>query len=296
MKWLFIIDPLEGLFEETDTSLALIKEARDRGISVDTATIGKLYIMSGQSAAVLASDLNGRESSVDLDDYTLILMRKEPPYDLSFHYATHILSLSKTLVVNRPEALRDFNEKLIALRFAEFMPPTFVTSDEELARSFMQNNHHMVIKSLDSFQGQAVQKITAKEMDIVREYTANFSQPVMLQKFLDHVFDGDKRVLLLGEDFLGAAMRKPRSGYHANFASSDALKTRLTSKEQEAVDQIGPWLVKNGIHFAGLDFIGGNLTEINITCPTGITQISEMEGRSLAKEMVDYFTQLEKRQ
>jgi len=114
----------------------------------------------------------------------------------------------------------------------------------------------------------------------------------MVQKFLENVFKGDKRVMMLGDRFLGATMRRPKKGYHANFASSDALQTELTEKEQEIVSTLGPWLLKHGIHFTGLDLIDEQLTEINITCPTGIVQISEIEGRKLSEEIVDYFVKL----
>jgi len=219
-------------------------------------------------------------------------MRKEPPYDLAFHYATHLLSLSGTLVANSPTSLRNFNEKLIALPFKKHMPPTLVSSNRDLIEQFIGKQGPCVIKSLDSFQGKSVQKISADDQKIIGEFTGNGSRPAMVQQFQDRVFEGDKRVLMLGDRFIGAAMRKPKSGFHANFASSDALATQLTPKEQAAVDELGPWMLEQGIHFSGLDFIGEQLTEINITCPTGIIQIGKLDGRDLAKEIVDYFTTL----
>lgn len=287
MKWLVVLDPLEGLISKTDTSIALINEARLKGISVDTATIEKLFF--DDHAAVLATDSAGEESARPLSSYQLILMRKEPPYDLSFHYATHLLSLSGTLVVNSPQSLRDFNEKLIALHFRKFMPPTLVSSDCKLIADFLQKNGDSVVKSLDSFQGKSVRMLSPQDHELVSCYTNRGRSPVMVQQFLDNVYDGDKRVIMLGDQFLGAAMRKPRKGYHANFANSEALKTVLTPREQVIIDTLGPWLVEHGIHFVGLDLIGEQLTEINITCPTGIIQISDLEGRKLASEIVEYF-------
>jgi len=219
-------------------------------------------------------------------------MRKEPPYDLAFHYATHLLSLSGTRVINSPSSLRDFNEKLIALPFTHYMPPTLVSSDPGLIENFVARHSTGVIKSLDTFQGKSVQKITASDHEMVTAYTNNGTRPVMVQKFLENVVEGDKRVIMLGETLLGAVMRKPKQGYHASFAYSNALKTELTSREQKIIADIGPWLLKHGIHFAGLDLIDQQLTEINITCPTGIIQISEIEGRKLSEEIVDYFIKL----
>lgn len=290
MHWLVILDPIDGLVSKTDTSLALIKQARAQGIAVDTATMDMLYFKS--HAAVMASDESGKQHNRQLADYQLILMRKEPPYNMAFHYATQLLSLSGTLVVNSPSSLRNFNEKLIALPFAEYMPPTLVSSNPELIRQFIVNHGQCVIKSLDSFQGKSVLRLNPDDTSPVTEFTAGGSHPVMVQKFMQRVYEGDKRVIMLGSKVLGAALRKPKSGYHANFASSDALKTTLTAKEQKIVDTLGPWMVDQGIHFSGLDFIGEQLTEINITCPTGIVQISELDGWDLATEIVDYFNTL----
>ena len=289
-NWLVVLDPIEGLVSKTDTSLALINQARTQGIRVDTATIENLFFET--HAAVIARDEAGERSEKALGDYSLILMRKEPPYDLSFHYATHLLSLSGTLVVNSPSALRDFNEKLIALPFIQHMPPTLVSSDPELIAKFLAQHGAGVIKSLDSFQGKSVEKLTSSDNEKILSFTDNGSRPVMVQKFLESVFAGDKRVIMLGDSYLGAALRRPKQGYHANFANSDALKTELTAKEQKIISDVGPWLVKHGIHFVGLDLIGEQLTEINITCPTGIVQISELEGRTLGEEIVDYFLTL----
>jgi len=291
MKWLVVLDPLDGLKAETDTSLAIIRTGRKRDITVDTATIEDLYFNGGHSG-VLASDTAGSRHANRLDDYDLILMRKEPPYDLAFHYATQLLSLTKTLVVNSPAALRDFNEKLIALHFAQFMPPTQVSSNQEEIAKFIDTHKKVVIKSLDSFQGRSVKQIGPGDVAVIAEFTDNGRSPVMVQEFQESVYEGDKRVMMIGDRVLGAALRKPKSGYHANFSNSDALKTELSDREKSILAEVGPWLVQHGIHFTGLDFIGGFLTEINITCPTGIMQISALEDRSVPDEVVDYFLEL----
>jgi glutathione synthase len=290
MRWLVVLDPIEGLLSKTDTSIALINQARQQDITVDTATIDKLFFK--ECASALTANENGSETATKLNAYDVILMRKEPPYDLAFHYATQLLDLSGTLVVNSPSSLQGFNEKLIALPFIEFMPPTLVSSRPEMISEFVQEHGLCVIKSLDSFQGKSVQKLEKESSKLIDSFTASGSSPVMVQKFLERVYDGDKRVIMLGDKVIGATMRKPKTGYHANFASSDALQTTLTPKEQETVDKIGPWMVEQGIHFSGLDFIGEHLTEINITCPTGIVQISELDNTDLAREIVDYFIQL----
>ena len=290
MKWLVVLDPIEGLVSKTDTSIVIINQARASGISVDTATIENLFFET--HAAVIATDDSGRQQAKPLGEYSLIFMRKEPPYDLAFHYATQLLSLAGTLVVNSASSLRDFNEKLIALPFVQYMPPTLVSSDCQIIEDFLTKHGTGVIKSLDSFQGKSVQKLTPSDRKLVASFTDDGKRPVMVQKFLENVYEGDKRVMMLGNKFIGAAMRRPKQGYHANFASSDALKTELTPKEQKIIADLGPWLLEHGIHFTGLDLIDEQLTEINITCPTGIVQISELEGRKLAEEIVDYFVKL----
>ena len=290
MQWLVILDPIEGLLEATDTSLALIRQARLQGIEVDTSTMDLLHF-SGQPL-VIGTGEDGGEHCRGLDEYDLIFMRKEPPYDLAFHYATQLLSLTNTPVVNSPESLRNFNEKLIALPFSAHMPPTLVSASPQLIETFIKEHGNCVIKSLDSFQGKSVRLVEPGQDEPVQNFTEGGRSPVMVQKFLERVYEGDKRVIMLGERVLGAAMRKPRSGYHANFASSDALETRLTPREQKIVDEVGPWMVKQGIHFSGLDFIGEYLTEINITCPTGIIQISKLDQTDLPRQIVDYFIEM----
>ena len=290
MRWLVVLDPLDGLKLRTDTSLAVINRARKEGIEVDTATIEQLYFEEG--ARVMACGADGVTQARLLGGYDLIFMRKEPPYDMRFHYATQLLSLGDTLVLNSPSSLRDFNEKLIVLPFAKYMPPTLVAADLSVIGDFITTHGKVVVKSLDSFQGKSVQLLEEHDAETLNDFTGGGTRPVMVQKFLDQVYDGDKRVITLGDQVLGAALRKPKQGYHANFANSDALQSPLSEREQAALDELCPWMVSQGIHFSGLDFIGGYLTEINITCPTGIIQISELEGRDLAAEIVDYFSEL----
>ncbi len=292
MKWLVIIDPEEGLNPETDTSLAIIREARDRQIEVDTLTIDKLYFRDRLMGVV--RDKVGFTRKCALDDYDLIFLRKEPPYDMSFHYATQLLSLAQTQIINSPAAIRNLNEKLIALSFKEFMPPTLVSSDICLIEEFLSEHKVGVIKGLDSFQGISVTKVLSGEKEKIRSYTGCGLRPVMVQKFLPEVMTGDKRILVLGDKVVGSVLRRPLQGYHANFANSEAILTPPSKKEQAALDRIIPWLLEQGIHFSGLDFIGEQLTEINITCPTGVIQLGRLTNRNITAEVVDYFEMMSK--
>ena len=210
MRWLVVLDSLDGLNPKTDTSLALIEQGRADGIQIDTATIDRLYFE--RQAFVTVEDSEGSFGPQALNGYQLILMRKEPPYDLAFHYATHLLSLSGTLVVNDPSALRGLNEKLIVLPFQQYMPATLVSSDQTSIDAFVKKHKGGVIKALDSFQGKSVERLSTSDGALIRRYTHDGTQPVMVQEFLDSVYDGDKRVLILGKDFLGASLRRPREG------------------------------------------------------------------------------------
>ena len=240
MKWLVVLDPLDGLISKTDTSLAVINRAQVEGIEVDTATIEELYFE--EQARVLATGADGSTEPKVLGGYDLIFMRKEPPYDMRFHYATHLLSLSNTLVLNSPSALRDFNEKLIVLPFAKYMPPTLVAADLSVIGDFISRQGRVVVKSLDSFQGKSVQLLAENDTELLQSFTNGGTKPVMVQKFLEDVYDGDKRVITIGDQVAGAALRKPKQGYHANFANSEALKSPLSPREQAALDELIQYL------------------------------------------------------
>ena len=200
MKWLVVLDPIDGLISRTDTSLAVIRRAREKGIEVDTATIDRLYF-EGQ-AQVLATGADDRDRPQLLGDYDLVFMRKEPPYDMAFHYATQLLSLGDTLVLNSPSALRDFNEKLMVLPFVKYMPPTLVAADLSVISDFINRHGSVVVKSLDSFQGKSVQLLDDNDSELLHSFTSGGSRPIMVQKFLDQVYEGDKRVISLGHQVL----------------------------------------------------------------------------------------------
>ena len=303
MKWLFIIDPIEKLNPETDTTYALMKEAFSRKTETFIATIQDLQFekvakVSAQRIQFARTHSVGQKKIFLLNDFDLILMRKEPPYDLGFHYATELLSLAKTKVVNSPQALRDFNEKLITLQFPELMPETLVSSNvDQICKFIKSKNIFFIIKALDSFQGRIIQKVHSKNAGfkkVIETSTDGGKMPIMVQEFLPNIIKGDKRVLILGGKFLGAVNRMPKPGsYISNFgAGGTGHKTMLTAKEQSIVKRVGPFLLKQGIHFAGLDIIDGRLTEINITCPTGLQHINRLENRKLEKDVVDYLERL----
>ena len=295
MRWLFIIDPLEKLNISTDSTYAIMKESNNRNIKVYFCTINDLFF--DKKAKVKASQFSSKKQKAAflLDDFDMIFMRKEPPYDMAFHYATILLSLCNRPVVNNPKSLRYFNEKLILLNFPKFIPDNIVSSDENDIIDFVKKNKSAVIKVLDSYQGRFVYKLDESDKNLKRLVKKLVSKnPVMVQKFLPNVVKGDKRILTLGRKIIGAVNRVAKKGsFLSNFSQGGrGEKTRITPNDKKIANQVSMFLLKNGIHFAGLDVIDSYLTEINITCPTGIVQINQLEGKKLEKDIVNYFEKM----
>ncbi len=306
MKWLFIIDPIEELNYETDSTYAIMKEAFRQGIEVFYCTVQDLFYKNQVSCISRSFFLTDKyydlgQSNISLlDSFNIIFMRKDPPYDIAFHYATELLSLSKSLVINSPQALRDFNEKLIILPFLEYIPDTMVTASELQIKDFLKGHSDgFILKSLASYQGRSVEWITKDDEDskkLLKAYTKNFTTPVMIQEYIPDVQIGDKRILVLGGKIIGAVLREPlKNNYLANLGQGGiARKTTITDLEKEIVNSVSEFLLKNGLHFVGFDVIGEYLTEINITCPTGIVHINKLNNIILEKQVVDYFLNLVK--
>ena len=301
MKWLFIIDPIEELHYDTDSTYSIMKEAYRQEIDINFCRIQDLSYSNGvyciSKSVIFTTDSYrvGPENFVSLNQFDIIFMRKDPPYDINYHNATILLSLTSTPVVNSPRALRDFNEKLIILLFKEFIPETLVTSNEFQIKSFLEaHSKGLILKSLQSYQGRSVvliKKDNENTKNLITKYTNHFTTPVMIQEYLPQVHVGDKRILVLGGKILGAVLREPlKNNYLANLGQGGiAKKTSITKREIEIVDEISDFLSKNGLHFVGLDIIGNFLTEINITCPTGIVHINKLNGVILEKQVVEYF-------
>ena len=301
MNWLFIIDPIENLNYKTDSTYAIMKEAYRQGIEVffcctqDIFFKERIKCVSKSFSFTTGNYTVGAKQISKLDSFDIIFMRKDPPYDMTFHYCTELLSLAKTLVVNSPQALRDFNEKLIILPFTEFIPETVVTSEKSQFNSFLKNHKDgFILKSLASYQGRSIVWITKDDKnseEILKNYTNNYTRPVMIQEYIPEVRIGDKRILVLGGKIIGAVLREPKdNNFLANLGQGGiARKTDITERENEIVTRLSKFLIKNGLHFVGLDIIGDYITEINITCPTGIVHINQLNNTILEKEIVEYF-------
>jgi glutathione synthase len=239
-----------------------------------------------------------------LEDFDAILMRKDPPFDMKFFFATHLLSLvdeRQCFVMNDPKGLREANEKLYALRFPEQIPQTLVASDMERLKAFMNElGGEMIIKPLDGCGGSGVYYLNQSDRNtnsILEAATDNGQKLIMGQRYLPEIRQGDKRVIMLNGEPLGAVLRVPletetRGNIHVG---GQCVKTEVTARDREICAALAPLLVADGLYLVGLDVIGGFLTEVNVTSPTGIQEINALDGVRLETQVIDFVEQQAKK-
>ena len=293
----FQMDPLEGIGIAGDSTFALMLGAQARGhqlfhyLAEDlTYQDGRLYAGAHQvTVQPVDGDHFQRGEFAILDlgrDVDVVMMRQDPPFDLGYITATHLLERiqSETLVVNDPAGVRDAPEKVWVLDFARFMPPTMVTRSIGAARHFLADHGTLVLKPLHGNAGKAVFKIEpdgANLAPLMELFNATWREPHMLQAFVPEVAQGDKRIVLVDGEVAGAINRRPGSGeIRSNLAAGGTAEaTDLTPTEREICAALGPELKRRGLLFVGIDVIGGKwLTEINVTSPTGIVAIDRFNG------------------
>lgn len=285
------MDLISSINFDTDSTVCLMQEALTRGFEVWYYTPKDLYLKDGSVYANVSKVLNSKieldhaRRSMLLESFDVLFMRNDPPVNMSYITATYMLDniSDKVLILNNPTAVRSLPEKIFALNnFSEFMPPTLVTEDSNIAESFLNEYAEIIIKSLYSFGGRDIFKCVKEDLlsfqkcfEQVLEHSA---APVMLQKFLPSIKDGDKRILLLDGKVVGALNRIPQGdSIKANLVMGGiATKTSITTREEEICRKVGDALNKHGVIFAGVDVIGGFLTEINITSPTGIRAVNSL--------------------
>ena len=296
------MDPLESIGIAGDSTFALMLSAQARGHKLyhylaDALTYqdGRIYVGAHEvSVRAVAGDHFSLGPFVILDlgsDVDVVLMRQDPPFDLGYITATHLLERiqSETLVVNDPAAVRNSPEKLWVLDFAQYMPPTVLTRSLGVAREFLQKHGEAVLKPLHGNAGKAVFKIErdgANLSALMELFNATYREPHVLQLFLPEVAQGDKRIVLVDGDVAGAINRRPGSGeIRSNLAAGGTAEaSELTETEQEICAALRPELKRRGLLFVGIDVIGGRwLTEINVTSPTGIQELRRFGGPDAAK-------------
>jgi glutathione synthase len=314
VRLLYILDPLDRLALAGDTSYALMLETAARGWEVWTCQIEHLGLEGDDAVAdavptrVVAAATPreafevGARSPQRLAAFDVVLMRKDPPLDVSYLHATWILDHAhgKTLLVNDPRGLRELNEHLAVLRFQHLTPPTIVTRSPERLRAFRaEQGGSIVVKPVDGYGGLGIFVVRDGDMNassILETATGAGTRWTLAQRYLPAAVDGDKRILLVDGEPVGAVLRVPASAEARGnlHVGGTPVKTSIDARDREIIDEVAPFLRSYGQILVGLDVIGGMLTEINITSPTGVRQVSMLEGRNVAAPILDCFERLSK--
>lgn len=306
-----VMDPIQHISFKKDTSLALLNAAQERGCELWYMEQSDLSIQQGRAygrMAPLTVDMNP-EHWADVGDYRdqplaeldIIIMRKDPPFDSEFVYSTYILERAEqegVLVANRPQSLRDCNEKMFATAFPDLMSPTLVTRRADLLKAFHAEQGDVIFKPLDGMGGSSIFRLKEDDPNvsvIIETLTNHGSQQIMAQKFIPAITEGDKRILMIdGEPVPYTLARIPAKGEtRGNLAAGGRGETRpLSDADRKIADIVGPELKRRGLYFVGLDVIGDCLTEINVTSPTCVREISRDSGIDVAGQLIDRLLQI----
>jgi glutathione synthase len=298
------MDPIEKIDIGGDSTFALALEAQSRGHSLLYYGPRDLTFREGkvtarvrplQVRAVKGDHFTLGEAFVyDLGAADVVLMRQDPPFDMAYISATHILERihPKTLVVNDPREVRNAPEKLFVTEFGDFIPPTLITSDRLEIRDFRARHKEIILKPLYGNGGTGVFRIGPTDENLgslLEMFTQFYREPVIVQRYLPEVRQGDKRIILVDGEFAGAINRVPAAGEARSnmHVGGRPEKTELTGRERDICAAIGPELKRRGLIFTGIDVIGGYMTEINVTSPTGIQEVKRFGGADIAKLVWD---------
>lgn len=301
-----IMDPLASIHIKKDSTLAMVQEAQQRGWSVDYLELGDLSLKNGEpygSAKRLSLKLDetpwyhlDAPELKPLSDYHILLVRKDPPFNEVYLYATYILEHAErkgVLVANRPQSLRDANEKLFTTLFPEWMPATLVSANQNELRYFLKAHGDIVCKPLNSMGGTSVFRVKQGDVNanvIFETLTSGGQTYIMAQVYLPSIREGDKRILMInGKPIPYALARVPQDGdWRGNLAAGAKPKVQpLSARDHEITEAVGPHLRQRGLYFVGLDVIGDSLTEINVTSPTGIREIETATAFNAAALFLD---------
>ncbi|MDH4582330.1 glutathione synthase [Pseudomonas sp. BN415] len=301
-----VMDPIAQISFKKDSSLAMLLAAQERGWSLFYMEQQDLYQKNGEARARMRPlkvfldpahwfELEA-EADIPLTELDVILMRKDPPFDNEFVYSTYLLEQAErdgVLVVNRPQSLRDCNEKFFATLFPECTPPTVVSRRADILREFAEEQRDIILKPLDGMGGSSIFRHRAGDPNlsvILETLTAHGSQQIMAQRYLPAIKDGDKRILMIdGEPVPYCLARIPAQGEtRGNLAAGGRGEARpLSERDREIAAIVGPSLRERGLLFVGLDVIGDHLTEINVTSPTCIREIDKAYDTRIGERLMD---------
>jgi glutathione synthase len=298
------MDPIQRINIKGDSTFALLLEAQARGHKLLFYTVDSLSMRDGdvlaRMAPITVRDVEGDHVTVGeavltgLTDVDVVLMRQDPPFDMAYITATHMLERvhPRTLVVNDPAHVRNAPEKIMVTLFPDLMPATLITRDKEAILDFRKEHGDIVMKPLYGNGGAGVFKVGREDPNfgsLFDMFTATSREPWVIQRFLPEVTAGDKRIILVDGAFAGAINRVPAPGdIRSNLVRGGAAETTmLTPREREICERIGPELKARGLLFTGIDVIHGNLTEINVTSPTGVRAIKRLGGPDIARTIWD---------
>jgi glutathione synthase len=298
------MDPIARINIRGDSTFALMLEAQKRGHGLSYFTPDQLSLRGEELVApvqvVTVRDEAGNHFTLGepkrqaLNGFDVILLRQEPPFDIAYITSTHLLERihPKTLVVNDPASVRNAPEKMFVLNFPQLMPPTLISRDLDEINSFRDEHGAVVMKPLHGHGGAAVFRVMPQDMNfgsLFDMFSVTFREPWVIQRFLPEVKHGDKRIILVDGEFAGAVNRVPAADdLRSNMVRGGAAQaTELSPREREICATLGPALRERGLLFVGIDVIDGNLTEINVTCPTGIRAIARLNGPDVAAKVWD---------
>jgi glutathione synthase len=302
----FVMDPIQDINIKKDSSFAMMLEAQARGYEIHYMELADIRVHAGVAMArtrvvSVQEDPDGwfafgAEQTLELGSLDVIMMRKDPPFDMEFIYATYALERAEaagSLVVNKPQALRDANEKFFTAWFSECTPETIITRSEADIRAFLAERHDIIVKPLDGMGGASIFRISEGDSNtstIIETLTAHGQRFAMAQAYVPEIVDGDKRILVIdGEPIPYALARVPARGeLRGNLAAGAEGEGReLTPRDRWIAEQVGPTLRERGLIFVGLDVIGDYLTEINVTSPTCIRELDRAFGCNIAGWLFD---------
>ena len=310
MKLLFVADPLDTFKTHKDSTFAMMREAQKQGLSVWACEASSLRWQQGGLVQADARQINltgqadgwyevAAEATIALRDVDAVIMRKDPPFDTEYLYATHLLSQAEregARVFNRPQALREHPEKLAILEFPAFITPTLVSSDMAALKAFHAQHRDVILKPLDGMGGMGIFRVKDDALNlgsILESLTEQGRQTIMAQRYLPAIKDGDKRVLLIdGVPVPHCLARIPQgTEVRGNLAAGGVGEARpLTARDREIAEALGPTLAARGLLLVGLDIIGEHLTEINVTSPTCFQEITYQTGFDVAQRFIEALT------